>query len=61
MVLRLCGAPRDARKARVRLFRPLRAAWWSDLDERFGPELPIDGDALSVLVPANDVVTVRIG
>jgi len=61
-IIRLCGPPGEAVTARVRFFRPLRRAWWSDLDERIGPEMEISGsrDALSVAIPANEVVTLRM-
>jgi hypothetical protein len=61
-ILRLCGPPNEAVSARVRLFRPLRRACWSDLDERSGPELPLGAsrDELAVPIPANEVVTLRL-
>jgi hypothetical protein len=60
LILRLVGPPVDAALARVHLFRPIRRAWLSDLDERTGSPLAAHGDALTVPVPANDVVTLRI-
>jgi alpha-mannosidase len=61
-ILRLCGPPNEAVTARVRLFRPLERACWSDLDERPGPELPLSAsrDELAVRIPANEVVTLRL-
>ena len=62
LVVRLIGAAADAVTARVRLFRPIRRARLSDLDERDGPELPIEGcgESLIVQIAANDIVTLRI-
>jgi hypothetical protein len=48
--------------ARIRLFRPLQRAWWSDLDERTGAEIAL-GDArdeLAVPIAANEIVTLRL-
>jgi hypothetical protein len=61
-IVRLCGPARDRVTARVRLFRPIRHAWWSDLDERTGAELALAGarDELAVPISANEVVTLRI-
>jgi mannosylglycerate hydrolase len=59
-IVRLCGPPDVAVTARLRLFRPLRSACWSDLDERTGPAIAIDGDELAVPIAANDVVTLRL-
>jgi hypothetical protein len=62
LILRLCGPPNDSVTARIRLFRPLRRAWWSDLDERIGAEIDIGDsrDELAIAIPANEVVTLRI-
>ncbi|MCU1276494.1 MAG: hypothetical protein JWM53_40 [bacterium] len=61
-IVRLCGPPNEAVTARIRLFRPLRRACWSDLDERIGPDLDIGAarDELSVRIAANEVVTLRL-
>ncbi|MCU1280746.1 MAG: glycoside hydrolase, family 38, partial [bacterium] len=61
-IVRLCGSPTEAVTARVRLFRPLRRAWLSDLDERTGAEIALDGsrDELAVPISANEVVTLRL-
>ena len=58
----LCGPPRDAVTARIRLFRPLGRAWWSDLDERIGAEIEVTGsrDELAVPIAADEVVTLRL-
>jgi hypothetical protein len=62
LIVRLCGPPHDRVTARVRLFRPIHRAWWSDLDERTGAELALAGarDELAVPISANEVVTLRI-
>jgi alpha-mannosidase len=61
LVLRLLGPPSQAVTARVRLFRPLRRAWWSDLDERVGDEIALpDPDELTVPIAADEVVTLRL-
>jgi len=63
LVVRLFGPPDRAVSARLRLFRPLRRACLSDLDERRGPALALDPrapDELAVAIAANDVVTVRL-
>jgi hypothetical protein len=59
-ILRLCGPPGGAVTARIRLFRPLRRAWWSDLDERTGEEIAVGGDELAVPIAADEVVTLRL-
>jgi alpha-mannosidase len=59
LVVRVIGPP-DGATARLRLFRPIRAAWLSDLDERVGPPLTIRDDTVDVAIPPNDVVTLRI-
>jgi hypothetical protein len=61
-ILRLCGPPGEAVTARVRLFRPLRRAWWSDLDERTGAAIDLRGspDELAVPIAAHEVVTLRL-
>ncbi len=62
LILRVCGSPTALVTARIRLFRPIRRAWWSDLDERIGAELAL-GDArdeLAIPVAANEVVTLRL-
>jgi alpha-mannosidase len=62
LILRLCGPPNVAVTARIRLFRPLQRAWWSDLDERTGPEIALGGarDELAVPIAANEIVTLRL-
>jgi hypothetical protein len=61
LIVRLCGGP-EAVTARLRFFRPLRRAIWSDLDERTGApiELGPRDDELALPIAAHDVVTVRI-
>jgi hypothetical protein len=62
-IMRLCGSPSDAVTARVRLFRPIRRAWWSDLDEQIGAEIEVGGgsrDELFVPIARNEVVTLRL-
>ena len=60
-LVRLCGPPSESVTARLRFFRPLRRAWWSDLDERTGAEIVLSGarDELAVPLAANEVVTLR--
>jgi alpha-mannosidase/mannosylglycerate hydrolase len=60
-ILRLCASPREPVTARVRFARPLRRAWWSDLDERIGADLEISGarDELAVPIATHEVVTLR--
>jgi hypothetical protein len=62
LVLRLCGPWAGTVTARIRLFRPLRHACLSDLDERVGAPLEVEegGDSLSVPIAAGQVVTLRI-
>ena len=62
LILRLCGPPTGAVTARLRLFRPLQHARRSDLDERLGDELALDGarDELAVPIAAHEVVTLRL-
>ena len=61
LVVRLCGAPAATVTARLRFFRPVRRACWSDLDERVGPELPrAAADELALPIAANEVVTLRV-
>jgi alpha-mannosidase len=60
LIVRLCGPPGEAVTARLRWFRPLRRACWSDLDERAGAELDARGDELAVPIAAHEVVTLRI-
>lgn len=62
VIVRLCGSPTENVIARVRLFRTIRRAFVSDLDERPGAELAVDGSggALAVPIAANEVVTLRI-
>jgi alpha-mannosidase len=61
-IVRLCGPPRAAVTARIRLFRSIRRAWWSDLDERPGAEIDLGAarDEVAVPIAADDVVTLRI-
>jgi hypothetical protein len=61
-ILRVCGSPTAPVTARIRLFRPIARAWWSDLDERIGAELDLGAtrDELTVPVAANEVVTLRL-
>lgn len=61
LVVRLCGPPDEALTARLRLFRPLGGARASDLDERVGPALALDGDELAVPIAPNEIVTLRLG
>jgi hypothetical protein len=58
----LCGAPTEAVTARIRLFRPLRRASWSDLDERLGPDIDLGASPgeLTIPIAANEVVTLRL-
>jgi alpha-mannosidase len=60
-IVRLCGSPSETVDARVRFFRPIARAWWSDLDERIGAPLAVAGgrDELTVPIPPNEVVTLR--
>lgn len=58
-ILRLVGAPGAAVRARVRLHRPIRRAWISDLDERVGDPIEVR-DPLEVLIAPDDIVTLRI-
>jgi alpha-mannosidase len=60
LVVRLCGPPDAAVTARVRLFRPIARAFWSDLDERMGDAIDVAGDELAVPIAANDVVTLYL-
>jgi hypothetical protein len=60
LILRICGSPTQTIDARVQLFRPIRRAWWSDLDERIGDEIPCQGDSLSIPIPPHEVVTLRL-
>lgn len=62
LIVRLCGPPDAAVTARLRLFRPLARASWSDLDERSGPPLALGAarDELAVPIAANEVVTLRL-
>lgn len=62
LIVRLCGPPGQAVTARLRLFRPLGRACWSDLDERIGSELALDGsrDELAVPIAADEVVTLAL-
>ena len=62
-IVRLCGSPTVDVTARLRLFRAIGRATWSDLDERSGPDVARDGsrdDELMVPIAANEVVTLRI-
>jgi alpha-mannosidase len=59
-ILRLYGPPGEAVVARVKLFRPIRRAWWSDLDERTGAAIALRGDELEVPIAAGEVATVGI-
>ncbi len=59
-ILRLTGPPHEAVTARLRLFRPLLRACWSDLDERIGTAIEVDGDTLTVAIAANEIVTLRL-
>jgi hypothetical protein len=62
LIVRLYGPPGKSVIARVRLFRPIRRAHWSDLDERIGAEMEVGGagDELAVPIAENEVVTLRI-
>jgi alpha-mannosidase len=61
-IVRLCGSPVESVTARLRLFRPLKRVFWSDLDERIGDEIALDGgrDELTIAIAANEVVTLRL-
>jgi alpha-mannosidase len=60
LIVRVSGPPDEAITARLRLYRPLRRVCASDLDERTGAELAVGGDELSLPIPANEVVTLRL-
>ena len=61
-IVRMWGPPSGGVNARLRLFRPLRQAWWSDLDERMGAEIEIDEPRQELTVPiaAQEVVTLGL-
>ena len=60
--MRLVGPPAAAVTARLRLHRPLRAAWWSELDERTGAAIDLGAtpDTLAFPIAADEVVTVKL-
>lgn len=63
LVIRLAGPPRQSITARVTLARPIAAAFSSDLDERIGAPLivdGVDGNVVEVPIAADDVVTLRV-
>jgi hypothetical protein len=59
-IVRLLGPAGQPATARLRFFRPHGRVWWSDLDERTGPELSTAGGELTVPIATDEVVTLRV-
>jgi hypothetical protein len=60
LLVRISGPESGALTAKLRFFMPISRAWLSDLDERTGTPLAIDGDTVSLPLAAGQVATVAV-